>query len=369
MHPILAHSGRLALYLAFWLMVGVILSAPLANQAALTRPASLMIALPLAVMYGFVCLSAWYVARSMPLARTGVLRIAATAMAASISSSAAWLLLAGLWAVALASTNLIAEPPIGSAPVQSLLFGFGLLLYLLSLAVGYLLVMFEHSREADRRGFEVKVQAREAELRSLRAQIDPHFLFNSLHSISALTTIDPPAARRMCVLLAQFLRESVALGAESQITLAQELKLVEQYLDVELVRFGDRLRVAIDAGGAEAALVPPLLLQPVVENAVTHGIAHSVEGGTLRITASSSTATLRIVVENPCDPDRPRRTGTGVGLANVRSRLRTLHGSDAWVTTSEAAGVWRTEVALPLVVREERRDAGVAVEQPAGTVA
>jgi signal transduction histidine kinase len=369
MHPILSHSGRLALYLAFWLMVGMILSAPLANQAALTRPASLMIALPLAVMYGFVCLSAWYVARSMPLGRTGVVRIAATAMTASISSSAAWLLLAGIWALALARTNVIAEPAIGSAAVQSLLFGFGLLLYLLSLAVGYLLVMFEHSRDADRRGFEVTVQAREAELRSLRAQIDPHFLFNSLHSISALTTIDPPSARRMCVLLAEFLRESVALGAESQITLAQELRLVEQYLDVELVRFGDRLRVAIDAGGAGGALVPPLLLQPLVENAVTHGIAHTVEGGTLRLTASSSPATLRIVVENPCDPERPRRTGTGVGLANVRSRLRALHGNDAWVTTSEADGLWRTEVALPLTVRDERRAAGVDVEQPAGTVA
>jgi LytS/YehU family sensor histidine kinase len=102
---------------------------------------------------------------------------------------------------------------------------------------------------------------------------------------------------------------------------------------------------------------------------VTHGIAHTVEGGTLRLTASSSPATLRIVVENPCDPERPRRTGTGVGLANVRSRLRALHGNDAWVTTSEADGLWRTEVALPLTVRDERRAAGVDVEQPAGTVA
>jgi hypothetical protein len=349
MHPILSHSGRLALYLAFWLMVGMILSAPLANQAALTRPASLMIALPLAVMYGFVCLSAWYVARSMPLGRTGVVRIAATAMTASISSSAAWLLLAGIWALALARTNVIAEPAIGSAAVQSLLFGFGLLLYLLSLAVGYLLVMFEHSRDADRRGFEVTVQAREAELRSLRAQIDPHFLFNSLHSISALTTIDPPSARRMCVLLAQFLRESVALGAESQITLAQELRLVEQYLDVELVRFGDRLRVAIDAGGAGGALVPPLLLQPLVENAVVHGVAQLVEGGTIRMAANRAGSMLTITLENPCDPDRARTRGVGLGLELLKKRLTAQFGSYDAVQAAEQSGHFRVEVRIPVV--------------------
>jgi LytS/YehU family sensor histidine kinase len=132
---------------------------------------------------------------------------------------------------------------------------------------------------------------------------------------------------------------------------------------------GDRLRLAIDAGGAQAALVPPLLLQPLVENAVTHGIAHTVEGGTLRITASQTASMLRVVVENPCDPDRPKRTGTGVGLSNVRSRLRALHGSDAWVTTSESDGVWRTELALPLSVHQKHPDTGPAVGQPAGTVA
>ena len=352
MHPILAHGGRLALYLVFWLMVGAILAAPLGSYATLSRSTSLLIALPLAVMYGFVCLSAWYVARSMPLGRTGVVRIAATAMTASLSSSAGWLLLARGWTRGLQWTGVAETAAVAAAAVQTLLFGFGFLLYLLSLAVGYLLVMFEQSRDSERRGFEVQVQAREAELRSLRAQIDPHFLFNSLHSISALTTLDPPAARRMCVLLAQFLRESIALGGQARITLKQELRLVEQYLEVELVRFGDRLRLAISSEGADEALVPPLLLQPIVENAVTHGIAHTIDGGTLRITASQTATSLRVVVENPCDPDRPKRTGTGVGLSNVRSRLRALHGNDAWVTTSEVDGVWRTEIVLPLMVGE-----------------
>jgi len=104
-----------------------------------------------------------------------------------------------------------------------LIFGFGLLLYLLSISVSYLLAAFERSREAERRGLEAQVLAREAELRSLRTQIDPHFLFNTLHSISALTTADPPAARRMCLLLGDFLRDSLALGSKGALLKAQSI--------------------------------------------------------------------------------------------------------------------------------------------------
>jgi two-component system sensor histidine kinase AlgZ len=110
--------------------------------------------------------------------------------------------------------------------------------------------------------------------------------------------------------------------------------------------------VAIDAGGAESCLVPPLLLQPIVENAVTHGVAHMIDGGTVRVAASATPSSVRIGVENPCDPDRPRRTGVGVGLANVRARLRALHGDDAWVSASEADGVWKVEVVMPRVSAE-----------------
>lgn len=346
MHPILARVTRLAFYLAFWIVVGLLLAAVLASQAELTALESLLVAVPLATMYAFVCLSAWYVARSMPLGTAG-LRIAATVTTASLASSAAWALLARGWTRLLQGSGAI-DATAASSGVFALLFGFGVLLYVLSIAGSYLLVTFEQSREAERRGLEVQVYARDAELRSLRAQIDPHFLFNSLHSISALTTADPPAARRMTVLLGDFLRESLSVGSEARIPLGQELRLAERFLEIERVRFGDRLQVAIDAGGAAACPVPPLLLQPIVENAVTHGVAHLVEGGAVRVSASRTPASVRIVVENPCDPDRPRRTGTGVGLANVRARLRALHGDQASVSASEAHGLWRVEIALPV---------------------
>jgi LytS/YehU family sensor histidine kinase len=229
------------------------------------------------------------------------------------------------------------------------LFGFGFLLYLLAMAVSYLAAAFTVSRDAERRGLELQVFAREAELRALRAQIDPHFLFNSLQSISALTTADPAAARRMCLLLADFLRETLAFGARKRIPLASELALARRFLAIEQVRFGDRLRVDVEApsdGGA--CEVPPLLLQPLVENAVTHGVAHMLEGGTVTIRADKRPASLVLVVENPCDADRPAGRGTGLGLRNVRERLQSEYGDDAVLQAGEANGRFIARIEMPL---------------------
>jgi hypothetical protein len=346
MHPILARGSRLALYLGAWTLVGVLLAALLAGPGGLTAARSLVVSIPLALVYAFFCLSAWYVARSTPLGPTGGVRLIATALTASVISSAAWLAVARGWLELFAEGGRLSPPELFPA-LRALIFGFGLLLYLLSISVSYLLAAFERSREAERRGLEAQVLAREAELRSLRTQIDPHFLFNTLHSISALTTADPPAARRMCLLLGDFLRDSLALGPKDRITIVRELQLATQFLEIERVRFGDRLRTDVGSSPAGAWMVPPLLLQPLVENAVTHGVAHVVEGGVIRIAMTENGSSLTIDVENPCDPDRPKRTGTGLGLSNVRARLQAIYGDRAGVSASEAGGAWRVRLTLP----------------------
>jgi two-component system, LytTR family, sensor histidine kinase AlgZ len=348
MHPILARGGRLALYLGVWIAAGVLLASLIGRPGGPGSIEGLAVALPLAIVYAFFCLSTWYVSRSAPLTNTGTIRLLVSALASALITSAVWLLLARVWIEVLAGRGVVADAAATFDRNDTVLFGFGLLLYLLSLAGSYLLASFELSREAERRALEGRVLAREAELRSLRAQIDPHFLFNSLHSISALTTADPQAARRMCVLLADFLRESLALGGEERIPIGRELDLIRRYLDIEQVRFGERLRVDLDAGDAAACLVAPLLLQPIVENAVTHGIAHAIDGGVVRVAASRGEGTVTFTVENPCDPDRPRSAGTGLGLANVRARLRALHGDDARMRAGEEGGMWRVEIVLPL---------------------
>ena len=351
MFPLLARRSHLAVYLLLWMLMGVLLASVLALQGGLPWTTAFGAGLPLAIAYSFICWSAWYVARSMPLAGTGAIRVVATAFGAAVLSSAMWLVLGRGW-LALLATRWPAQGERTFAATQTLLFGTGTLLYLLALAVSYVLVVFEASQDAQRRGLQGQVLAREAELRSLRAQIDPHFLFNSLHSISALTMADPAGARRMCLLLGDFLRQTVALGGADRITLSREMALIENFLAIERVRFGERLSVAVDAGNAGDCLVPPLLLQPLVENAVTHGVAHLIDGGTVQVTASRDAGWLRIVVDNPCDPDRPKGAGTGVGLANVAARLRALHGADAAVLAEERDQRWQVQLTLPVMVGE-----------------
>jgi two-component system sensor histidine kinase AlgZ len=345
-HPLLARGERLALYLALWTIAGALLATLLSSEAGLPMRTAAVVAFPLALAYAFVCLSAWYVSRSTPIATSGITRLIGTALGASLLSSSLWLILGEAWSRSLTRLWGLRTP---FEEIAAVLFGFGLLLYMLSIAVSYIIAAFEHARTAERRQLEAQVQSREAELRSLRAQIDPHFLFNSLHSISALTAVDPRGARRMTILLGDFLRESLALGALDRIPLVKELALAEKYLDIERVRLGDRLQVTIDAAAAGECLVPPLLLQPVVENAVKHGVAHVLDGGAVSVRASRTPVRLHITVENPADPDRPTKAGTGMGLQNVRSRLAALYGREASVNWREDNDRWRVELTLPAV--------------------
>jgi hypothetical protein len=362
MHPLLARGERLALYLALWTIAGALLATLLASEASLGLGAAVLLAFPLALAYAFVCLSAWYVSRSAPIATSGFTQLIGTALGASFLSSAAWLLLARGWNSALSRIWGVRAP---FPEIAGILFGFGLLLYMLSIAVSYIVAAFEHAREAERRELQAQVQSREAELRSLRAQIDPHFLFNSLHSISALTAVDPAGARRMTILLGDFLRESLALGRAERIPLSKELALAHKYLDIERVRLGDRLQVSIAGDAAGGCLVPPLLLQPIVENAVKHGVAHVLEGGAVTVAAACTATRLTVTVENPADADRPaNHAGTGMGLENVRARLRALFGSEASVRWSEQDGRWRVEVALPAIREEATAPARAAASEP-----
>jgi len=346
-HPILS-KGKLGLYLAAWLPVGSLL----ASLAKLSTPRSgaeaALLALPLAVVYGFVCLGSWSLCRAMPIGRRSLLRIGAAQGAAAVVSSGLWVLIGGGWSAILGRSS----QDSGTLPRFlhdiPLFFSAGVFLYLLSATLHYLLIAFEASREAETQALELQVLARDAQLSALTAQVKPHFLFNSLNSISALTASDPQGARRMCLLLADFLRRSVALGRQAAIPLGDEAALARTFLAIEQVRFGERLGVEIEMEqAAEACLVPPLLLQPLVENAVGHGIAHRVEGGTVRLRARLAAGRLEILVENPCDPERPASRGAGVGLANVRARLAAVHGSRARLEVESEPERFRVTILLP----------------------
>jgi len=347
MHPILARAERIASYLSAWLIVAVLLSVVLTRQG-LTWAAALTLLLPICLVYAFVCLSAWYVCRATPLTTSSAMRVLASSALAAVMASGAWIALARTWMSALGAAVSFGPTPDQYDRHEPLLFASGVLLFLLALTVHYLLLAFEFARQAERRQLQLEVLSRDAELRALRAQLDPHFLYNSLNSISALTTVDPAGARRMCMLLADFLRDTLAISVRDRIPLEEELALTDRFLGIEQVRFGERLQVErhVDAAAARCR-VPPLLLQPLVENAVTHGIAGLVEGGVIRLDVSRDQNRIAIAIENPRDTDAPLPARRGVGLDNVRQRLTTMFGSDARIDARADQGRYRVELALP----------------------
>jgi LytS/YehU family sensor histidine kinase len=222
-----------------------------------------------------------------------------------------------------------------------MLFGIGLLLYELAVALHYMALASQASRQAE-------LLARDAELRALKAQFNPHFLFNSLHSISALTAIDPAQAREMCIRLSDFLRSTLGLGDRTSISLGEELALVGIYLEIEQVRFGTRLRTEKQIEpGCEHIHIPPLLLQPLVENAIKHGVATLVDGGWIKLAANQNGEILSVRVENNFDPEAPSNRRNGVGLPNIRRRLRARYGSEGTLEVSIANNRFRAELSLP----------------------
>ncbi len=353
MHPILAQRQRLAIYLLAWMPVAALLTAALVATGWGSWQESLLFAVPLLAVYAFLCLAAWYPCRALPLGQTNTTTTLVGHLASAAASAGLWVALAWLAARILGRAERVAPETALSADQIGLLFVFGMLLYLLSVAVHYLFAAAELRRAAERRALEAEVAAREAEFQALKAQLNPHFLFNSLNSIAALAVSDPPGAREMCVQLGDYLRFTLKESHGRMQPLGRELDQVRRYLAVEKVRFGERLRVTerTDPECAEL-LLPPLLLQPLVENALKHGVAGLIEGGEVVIGARCDGDWLTVWVENPVDADQPPRKGAGVGLSNVRRRLEGAFGGEATLRHRSSGGTYRAEIVIPTLRSE-----------------
>ena len=182
-------------------------------------------------------------------------------------------------------------------------------------------------------------QLTRAQLDALRAQLQPHFLFNALNSISALVREDPEAADQMIEQLSDFLRGVVENGGAPEVELGEELTLLDRYLSIQRTRYHDRLDTRVTAApGTLDALVPNLILQPLVENAIRHGLEQHAEKGSIRIHADQEedVLTIRIEDDGPGPSRASQNPGTRVGLANARARLQQLYGSAGMLTLEQA---------------------------------
>lgn len=233
----------------------------------------------------------------------------------------------------------------------------GILIYFLLISFDFLILNFEEMQERAEHETALAAMLRDAELSMLRSQIRPHFLFNSLNSVSALTLINPSAAQEMIIKLSEFMRHSLSLGAETMNSLNDELYHAGLYLDIEKVRFSDRVNVekSIDPKCAEM-MMPAMILQPLLENAVKHGVNTMLTACTIKLKADCNPSFLEVKISNNFDPDAVPRKGTGTGLSNVQKRMAAIYGRNDLLTSTAVNGIFEIKLQIPALKEKQRVD-------------
>ena len=228
---------------------------------------------------------------------------------------------------------------------------FNLIIYAVIVGVAQSVRFYRESQERSVRALELEKRLAEARLMALQMQLNPHFLFNALNSIATLIHRDPKAADRMLIRLAELLRMTLDNTSSQEIALRTELSLLERYMDIERIRFGDRLTFTLDIPAElQSARVPTLLLQPIVENSLRHGLGGVMRPGMVEVKASRHNGILCLQVRDNgkgLRPDQAQRDG--IGLSNTRARLQHLYGNDhQLVLENRPEGGVAVTIELPL---------------------
>jgi sensor histidine kinase YesM len=238
------------------------------------------------------------------------------------------------------------------------------LIYLAVLAAGFAREYFLRDQQRAREAIELarqtaalQAQLADARLDALRMQLNPHFLFNTLHAVSALVERDPGGVRRMIARLSELLRHTMDSDAPNEVPLRDELSILRRYIEIMEIRFQGRLTVTAQIDDAALdALVPNLVLQPIVENALEHGAARASADGRIEITARLDDGERLVLTVRDNGPGVERNAGAGVGLANTRARLEQLYGDEASLSlTSATGGGAISEIVLPFHTASDLR--------------
>lgn len=230
-------------------------------------------------------------------------------------------------------------------------FAMGLFYYIITIFVYYLYISFRNMEEKIAQEAELKGLIRETELNLLKSQINPHFLFNSLNSVSSLTITNPDKAQEMIIKLSDFLRYSIGQKEKQLVSLHDELQNINLYLDIEKSRFGDKLNFSIEVPEkCYTKLVPNMILQPLIENSIKHGVYESTEPINIWVTCQFEDNNLKVIVKNNFDPESVSKKGTGMGLKNIQHRLKIIYQCDYLMKISRDNQMFSVAVTFPQTI-------------------
>jgi len=224
----------------------------------------------------------------------------------------------------------------------------GTFIYLMLTLVYYLMMYYNNLQEKVENEARLQEMLTEVELNMLKSQINPHFLFNSLNSISSLTITSPERAREMLVKLSDYLRYSISTGNSNLTTLGKEIENITRYLEIEKVRFGSKLQYHFDFTPEQmSCTIPPMILQPLYENAVKHGVYESTSEIEIQTQTWIENGLLNLRITNNFEPGVPSRKGAGVGIKNINERLRLTYRSDKLLQTQKHDSTFEVLLTIP----------------------
>lgn len=224
----------------------------------------------------------------------------------------------------------------------------GYLLYIIYLVFFYAVNYYQSLKEKIKKEVEYKALIREAELQALKSQINPHFLFNSLNSISSLTVSNPEKAQEMVINLSGFMRYSLMHNEKEMVSFARELDNIKLYLSIEKVRFGKKLNAEfeIDTHCMEAE-IPNMILQPLFENAIKYGVYETTEQVTIRTVCECDGNTLKISIVNDYDASTIKKRGEGIGLRNIRKRMEIIYNQPDLIKITDHKTSFEVQLIIP----------------------
>jgi sensor histidine kinase YesM len=345
-HPVLQNRVRLIVWWLIWLFLATGQSLLFYYAYGSFNNVSLLDSFISLLIYSGIALSIWYPFRFFNSADIRVTSLISNLVLSGAISVGLWVLLTKLvMLLILPEHNNYQLYWDATFPYR---IGTGVFIYGLIILTYYLFVSLYNLSEKNSKEARLESLVKETELKMLRSQINPHFLFNSLNSISSLTITDPEKARDMVVKLSEFMRYALSRKDEQPVSLQHELENIRLYLDIEKVRFGDKLITEenIESNCLDFK-IPVLLLQPLYENAVKHGVYESTESVRIKTLARMIDGYLDISVSNNYDTEPVLRRGTGTGLLNVTRRLELFYGKKASIKTTKENGIYTVSLYLP----------------------
>ncbi|MEE9431810.1 MAG: histidine kinase [Melioribacteraceae bacterium] len=347
MNPFVKNKKSLAIYIFIWLFVAILQTAILFNILNFEIKPSLTDSLIFNFIYALLGLSFWYSIKYVSLEKLSVLKILTNHITAAVISSILWVM-ASSWVL---SKIFSLNDNYTNFLYTSLVWRFfiGVLFYAVIISLYYVVLYYSNFQQKVLEEAELKTLVKEAELKSLKYQINPHFIFNSLNSISALTMVKPELAQEMTIMLSSFLRQTLSNNDSQFNTLEDEITNAKLYLGIEKIRFDDRLSYTeIVEENCKTIQVPSMILQPLFENSIKHGLYESTDIVNVKLHCQKEKEYFKIVVENNFDKNSSSIKGEGIGLNNIKNRLEKIYKQNNLLLTQSEEGVFKTTIYIPI---------------------